>query len=103
MRWYAFLAGPNSTATPQGSGEWDALDLPGGARLILAKYHNIGLARQWAQVEPGVIFLPRRARLLPPAIVTALAGYGVVVGDTVDDALEKISAGWPHPGIFDHY
>jgi len=101
-RWLAFYAMPGSTAIPTG-GEWDALDLPNGGRLILALFHGPAQAQAWVASVQGVTFLPRRQRVLGQAAVTVLASFGVVLGDTVDAALEKIAASWPHPGTWDHY
>lgn len=102
-RWLAFYANPASTATPTTSREWDALGLPNGGRLIVAQFHSPAVAKAWVQGVQGVIFLPRRQRPLPPVAVTVLAPFGVVDGDTVDDALDKIFQQWPHPGLYDHY
>lgn len=101
-RWLAFYANPTSTAIPTG-GEWDALDLSNGGRLIIARFHSPAQAQAWVASVQGVTFLPRRQRLLGQAAVTVLTQFGVVLGDTVDTALEKIAASWPHPGIWDHY
>ena len=103
MRWLAFYAQPGSSATPDTAREWDAIDLSNGGRLILARFHSPDIAQAWVQSVQGVIFLPRRARPLPPAAITVLAAFGVLAGDTVDDALAKIAAQWPHPGLWDHY
>jgi hypothetical protein len=102
-RWLAFYATPGTTATPTTSLEWEALDLANGGRLILALFHGPADAQAWVASVQGVIFLPRRQRVLGQAAVTVLAQFGVVLGDTVDAALEKIAAFWPHPGIWDHY
>lgn len=105
-RWLAFYAAPTSSATPIGALEWEGMDLANGGRLILALYHSPADAQAWLAGAQGVTFLPRRARLLPPAAVTVLAPFGVVTGDTVDAALEKIFSspnGWQHPGLWEHY
>lgn len=102
-RWLAFYAAPGSSAIPDTSLEWDALDLLNGGRLILARFHGPAQAQVWIASVQGVVFLPRRQRILGQAAVTVLAPFGVVLGDTVDAALEKIAASWPHPGLWDHY
>lgn len=102
-RWLAFYANPQSAATPDIAREWEALTLQNGGRLILALFHSPAIAQTWVASVQGVTFLPRRQRLLGQAAVTVLAPFGVLLGDTVDDALEKIAASWPHPGLWDHY
>lgn len=103
-RWLAFYANPQSVARPDTAREWDALDLSNGGRLIVARFPSPAEAQAWVAGVQGVTFLPRRQRLLPQTAVTVLAPFGVVLGDTVDEALEKIFAvAWAHPGLWDHY
>lgn len=103
-RWYAFLATDAAlrATPPRNAIEWDAHNLPGILSFVLVKFHHPNDAKAWAAL-PGIVFLPRRQRPVPSNVATALANFGVVDGDTVDAALEKIAASWPHPGVWDHY
>ena len=76
--------------------------MPGALSLAFVRFHSPTDAKVWATL-PGVVFLPRRARPIPTAVATALSGFGVVGTDTVDAALEKLAALWPHPGVWEHY
>lgn len=102
-RWLAFYANPQSVARPDTAREWDSLDLSNGGRLIIARFPSPAEAQAWMASVQGVLFLPRRHRPLPLGAISVLAAFGVISGDTVDDALEKIFAQWPHPGLFDHF
>lgn len=106
-RWFAFVATTAAlqATPPTGAVEWDSHELPGTVpprQIVLARFHTLAAAQAWAAL-PGINLWPRRARVLMPAIVTALAPFGVIAGDTSDDALEKIAGAWSHPGVWEHY
>lgn len=77
---------------------WHALEIPGSAPaalLVVVRFHNPRDGMDWC-AQPQCKPMPRSFALVPPIAVTLLGpAFGVLAGDTVAEAMEKVAAAWP--------